>query len=231
MQLEFTDYNLADEYFSKSGQVYWAELETILEEMPLQLQLSGQRGKSGVYIFDPKATNYRLTQAAANLGWHKVPVPAELQEFGLDWDSGKDEVLVEWQFSNYPFLWNNVIRTEAVVQPGIILERMANVRALVIVTKSGRLPASNSTLYYEQARAQLETVTRLGVFGIPIRLVGLMLAESATQLEANCNEHSARYSRTTVSSKLEEFDVVWGARAHRYGNRQAVLVKASEPRI
>lgn len=228
MHIEITDFNGAEEYFDSSGSVYWSELHSILAEQKPHLQLSGQSGRTGVYIFDPKATNNSLTDAAAELGWRKVPVPPGLQEFGLDWDAGKEEVLVEWQFSNYPFLWNNVIRTEAVAQAQLSLDSLKNVRALVIVTKSGRFPASNSTLYYEQAKAQLSTVTRLGVFEIPIRLVGLMFPEDATEIDAFCNTYGARYSRAPLSSQLERFDVRWGLRARRYGNHEAVLTRQNK---
>jgi hypothetical protein len=167
------DFNDAGAYFAGRGAAEWADLEVCIESLPLYLQPSGQRAKVGQPIFDPKATNAYLTNESHGRGWRKVPVPAGLTEFGTDWDAGKHETLAEWQFSNYPFLWNNVIRSEAVFKGETRLQGMMPIAALVVVTKSGMLPASNSTLYFEQARAQLNAVTTFGAFDLPIRLVVL----------------------------------------------------------
>ena len=149
------------------------ELTTVLQQLTPQLQPSDQAGKQGVAIFDPKGTNASLTAAAATLAGIRCQCQNPLTAFCIDWDAGKNAVLAEWQFSNYPFLWNNVIRSEAIFKAQLTLVAMAPIKVLVVVTKSGCFPASNSTLYYEQACAQLDAVTSLGVFDIPIRLVGL----------------------------------------------------------
>ncbi|MCO4239739.1 hypothetical protein NG702_20455 [Pseudarthrobacter sp. MDT3-28] len=214
------DFNGAAEYFAGYGEDLWLELSSVLANLQLQLQPSDQAGIVGRPIFDPKATNAALTSTAAEWGWRKVVVPPELQPFGKDWDGGKESVLAEWQFSNYPFLWNNIIRSEAVFQSGAVLRPLTrSVEALVIVTKTGSLPASNSTLYFEQAEAQIDTVTTLGVFEIPIRLVGLSVPPGISQLEGDWNLYSGRYARVPEAAP-RTFDVSWG-RAGQYGNLAA----------
>lgn len=222
VDLEVWDYNGAAEYFSEDGSERWAEIEWVLHSMRPQLQASDQAGKVGVPIFDPKGTNAQLTARAHEVGWDKVVVPADLRSFGKDWDAGKGSVLAEWQFSNYPFLWNNIIRSEAVFQSGLHLPPLTStVDALIIVAKSGSFPASNSTLYAEQAVAQIDTVTTLGVFEIPIRLVGLMLPEGVDAFDGDWNEYDARYGRDGTHTPVE-FSIAWG-RPGQYGNRAARL--------
>lgn len=222
MDFEIKDFNGAAEYFADAGAQRWAEIIEVLRYLHPQLQASDQAGKVGQPIFDPKGTNARLTSAAMALGWAKVPVPRDLQPFGVDWDAGKGEVLAEWQFSNYPFLWNNIIRSEAVHQSQATLPPLtAAAKALIIVTKSGSWPASNSTLYFEQANAQIDTVTTLGVFQVPIRLVGLMLPSEGSVLEADWNEYGARYGRDGVTS-ARRLTLTRG-RAGQYGNHSTKL--------
>lgn len=212
------DFNDSAGYFATDGAQRWREIEDVVYGLRPQLQASDQAGKVGNPIFDPKGTNARLTEAAADLGWFKVPVPPDLRSFGKDWDAGKGSVLAEWQFSNYPFLWNNVTRTEMVFQSEAVLHPLVSrTEALIIVTKSGSFPASNSTLYAEQAAAQLDRASNLGVFNIPIRLVGLMVPPDVSELEADWNRYGARYGRTGVSEPAV-FDVQWGREA-QHGNR------------
>lgn len=221
MQIEIRDFNGATDYFGTVGHQRWAEIASVLENLTPQLQASDQAGKIGSAIFDPKGTNACLTAAADAVGWRKVSVPGDLKPFGKDWDAGKGSVLAEWQFSNYPFLWNNIIRSEAVFQSkGIIAPLTAPVGALVIVTKSGSFPASNSTLYFEQANAQIDTVTTLGVFEIPIRLIGLMIPQ-ASSMEAAWNVYAGRYAREAQTT-IKQFDITW-LKAAQYGNRAAAI--------
>jgi len=222
MYYELLDFNGAAEYFEEPGAELWSEIAETLDLLIPQLQPSDQRGKVGVPIFDPKATNALLTEEAALRGWSNVLVPPDLQAFGVDWDAGKGPVLAEWQFSNYPFLWNNIIRTEAIFKSGVALPGLAPIQALIIVTKSGCFPASNSTLYYEQAAAQLNVVTTLGVFDIPIRLVGLMIPPNDTMLTASWNTYPGRYSRAAAVRAASTFAVTWG-RPARHGHAPARL--------
>lgn len=221
---ELKDFNYASEYFADSGKDRWSELADVFSHLRPQLQESEQADRIGQPIFDPKATNAALTQLARDHGWRSVRVPPELSPFGVDWDAGKGAVLVEWQFSNYPFLWNNIIRTEAIFHSRAALPGLEQIRALVIVTKSGGFPASNSTLYFEQARAQIDTVTSLRVFKVPIRLVGLTVGHAhSSEIEADWNRYPGRYGRRAQQSEYRRFGVEWGTKLKSYGHRTASL--------
>ena len=173
MDFLLEDFNGADAYYARQGATEWADIDNVVRRLPLCFQASQQAGIGGSPIFDPKATNAFLTAESAKLGWTVIPVPADLTEFGTDWDGGKGASLAEWQFSNYPFLWNNVIRSEAVYKSRTQLQGLQPVEALIVVTKSGVFPSSNSTLYFEQASAQIRAVTRFRAFSIPIRLASV----------------------------------------------------------
>lgn len=209
MAVEFTDFNGAEQHFDGDGRDRWLELESVFSRLPIFLQPSDEKGKKGKPIFDPKATNAWLTNEAAKLAWQKVPVPTSLTAFGLDWDGGKEGVLAEWQFSNYPFLWNNVIRSEALFRGKVAIEPVGEVKALVVVTKSGCFPASNSTLYYEQAKAQLNAVTAFGAFTVPIRLVCLSLPSGAATLEVTWTEYPGRYARQKANTTVCTATLNW----------------------
>lgn len=224
MQYDLTDFIGADAYFAGPGAPEWVDLHAVLSALQPQLQPSDQSGKRGNPIFDPKAMNARLTATAFSAGWKTIPVPPALQEFGKSWDCGKNETLVEWQFSNYPFLWNNIIRTQGVYATQTVLPGLKPIKALVIVTKSGSFPASNSTLYYEQARAQISAAMSFNAFTVPIRLVGLLVPSNAQKLTADWNTYSGRYSRDPEQTQHNRvFRVVWGAKG-QYGNRSAQLI-------
>jgi hypothetical protein len=55
-------------------------------------------------------------------------------------------------------------------------------------------PASNSTLYYEQAVKQLSALANNKKFDVPIRLVGLFEA-TGTEITVRFSVYGARYSR------------------------------------
>jgi hypothetical protein len=217
-----SDFNGADDYFANEGSSEWSGIEAVVSSLMPQFQPHGQAGLEGAANFDPKATNHHLTTAAQKLGWHKVPVPGELTEFGLDWDAGKGGTLAEWQFSNYPFLWNNIIRTEGVYRSGTSLLGVPRVRALLVVTKSGSLPASNSTLYYEQAHKQVSAAVGFNAFTVPIRLVGLTVDPDCATLEVDWNEYPARYGREARETTRRTMNVRWG-RARKHGQRPITL--------
>jgi hypothetical protein len=224
MDIEIVDFNRADEYFEGEGSAEWADLATVLERLEPHLQASDQRGITGTPIFDPKGTNAALTTGVASLGWATVPVPDELTMFGKDWDAGKGCTLAEWQFSNYPFLWNNVIRTQAVVTGQVALRGVGTTAALVVVAKSGVFPASQSTLYFEQARAQLDAVFKLGAFSLPVRLVGLAIASGVARLPVVWSTYSGRYSRVPLTRENVDATVRWSARTGTYGTYKASFV-------
>lgn len=224
MEFLVADFNGADEVFSRGCAGEWRDLEKILESLPLYLQPSDQAGKVGVPIFDPKGTNEHLTAAARRAGWRNIPVPEELTPFGIDWDAGKGRVLAEWQFSNYPFLWNNVIRSEAVYRGSVSLSGLGAIAGMLVVTKCGLFPSSNSTLYFEQARAQLEAVMQFGTFSIPLRLIGLTLNNNARIVRAVWSTYGGRYHRGVGERKEREFKVGWG-RVSKYGTRSASFIE------
>lgn len=210
MQYDIADFNGANIYFSGPGAAHWSEIQECLDDLVPQFQPSDQAQKKGTLIFDPKQTNAILTKEAADRGWNKVPVPNDLNYFGHDWDAGKESILVEWQFSNYPFLWNNIIRSEAVFDSGRIVPPLTRKpEALIIVTKSGSMPASNSTLYFEQAKSQIDAVTGLNVFDIPIRLAGLTVRENRTSLEIDFNTYEDRYSRSPINTDRTSKTISW----------------------
>lgn len=220
---EWCDFNGAAEYFAGDGAAEWRDIEQVIAELPTCFQASDQAGIQGTPIFDPKATNLALTTMAAERGWRSVPVPAELRAIGNDWDAGRRRTLAEWQFSNYPFLWNNIIRTEAVYQQGCPLDHVEKAEALVFVTKSGVFPSSNSSLYYEQGKAQLDVVTTLEVFDVPIRFVGLGVPPGAVEIEAAWTTYGGRTSRTVVATERRTMQVSWQGRTSKYGSQRATF--------
>jgi hypothetical protein len=223
MDYKLRDFNDAAAYFGGPGSAEWIDIASILAELRLHLQASDQAGRVGSPIFDPKGTNAALTELARARGWVTVPVPVELTMFGTDWDAGKGSTLAEWQFSNYPFLWNNVIRTQAVMSGKVPLEGVDQTRALVVVTKGGEFPASNSTLYYEQAEAQLEAVFKTGSFSLPVRLVGLTVPADADCVEAVWSIYSNRYGRAPTSRDSQLMRVTRSRRRTKYGVRRLTL--------
>ena len=95
---------------------------------------------------------------------------------------------------------------------------MHGVKAIVFITKSGMFPASNSTLYYEQAKAQISAVVGFNVFTVPIRLIGLVLPPNTRQVEVDWNEYPARYSREPSQTTRVALTVTWGMKALKHGN-------------
>jgi hypothetical protein len=223
MEFLWQDFNGAETYFGGAGKKQWAEIAEIVAAMPLHLQASDQARRVGSPIFDPKGTNAHLTDTAKVRGWESVPVPKQLTVFGVDWDAGKSGCLAEWQFSNYPFLWNNVIRTEAVFKSKTDLPVVGVTNALIVVTKSGIFPASNSTLYFEQAAAQLDVVIKLQAFTVPIRLVGLTLTKDCKSTGAVWTKYGGRYHRDGERTD-RTFSVSWKKPTAKYGLPTVSLV-------
>jgi hypothetical protein len=211
VQIKWSDYSGAKELIDREFGDEWSEIEAVLEGMPLHLKASDQKGKEGRPIFDAVGTNAYVSPLLSAVGWQPVAIPGAYNFLGKGVDFGKDGVVLEVQFSNYPFLLNNLMRTELLFKSRTPMPREA-VRLLVIVTKAHMFPASNSTLYYEQAQLQVGALATQGVFQVPIRLVGLFETVPST-VAANWTEyHAARYSRTTVSRELRNFSIAPGAR-------------------
>ncbi|MFH2050929.1 MAG: restriction endonuclease [bacterium] len=198
MQTHYTDYNGADTVFAETYADQWTELRTVIEALPLHLKSSDQAGIQGSLIFDPVGTNEYVKAALTGQGWSAgIPIPQRYSFLGKDVDFGKSGLIAEVQFSNYPFLLNNALRSELFFKARLALAGQPT-GALVIVTKAKMFPASNSTLYYEQAENQLTALIGHHVLDVPIRLVGLFEASDCT-VDALFTEYdNARYSRTVA---------------------------------
>jgi hypothetical protein len=165
--------------------------------MPLHIKPSDQAKIQGNPIFDPVGSNQYIKNALVKLGWHSnILIPVKYRFLGKDVDFGKSGIILESQFSNYPFLLNNLLRSELFFK-GSIHFAGNSTKLLVIITKAQMFPASNSTLYYEQAVQQLTALTKNNVFDIPIRLIGLFEQKNAIISAIYTVYQSTRYSRIT----------------------------------
>ena len=108
MLLQTTDFNRAETLIDVAFQQEWKTLRRVLEKMPLHLKASDQDKIQGTPIFDPVGTNEHIKSALGRLpGWRgNIPIPAEYDFLGTDVDFCRGAMLVEIQFSNYPFLLN-----------------------------------------------------------------------------------------------------------------------------
>jgi hypothetical protein len=113
MQIRYTDFNGAEELLSTLFQPLWSEIEIVFDSMPLYLKGSDQAGKQGKPIFDAVGTNEHLKASLMHKGWHSnVQIPLEFNFLGTDIDFYREGAIIEAQFSNYPFLLNNLLRSE-----------------------------------------------------------------------------------------------------------------------
>lgn len=204
MQVEFTDFNGADQAMAANHAADWETLLLQLETMPLHLKHSDQAGFQGSLIFDPVGTNEHLKQALVGKGWRSnLPIAQEFDFLGTDVDFIHNGLLVEVQFSNYPFLLNNTVRSELFFKSKAAFGGNP-IDSVVIVTKAHMFPASNSTLYYEQAKNQLSALVKHGVFSVPIRLIRLFEIPNTTVPATFTAYHEARYSRTVVKRDVRQ---------------------------
>jgi hypothetical protein len=210
MKVEFTDYNGVGAHVAG----LWPSVERVIREMPLRLKASDQNGLQGSPIFDPVGTNSAMKSALINLGWSSsVLIPSEYSFLGTNIDFEKEGVVLEVQFSNYPFLLNNVVRTYLFSRQKVLFNRSIP-KALIVITKCKMFPASNSTLYYEQGKNQLDVLASPDVFDLPIRLVGLSEEANSRVPCVYTAYESARYSRTVVREETKTCDIqTSGARA------------------
>jgi hypothetical protein len=201
MKIKTRDYNEANKTIDNFATSEWMQVEEVLSKMPLHLKASDQEGKKGEAIFDPVGTNEFIKSELEPKGWkHDIPIPEQYQFLGIHVDFGKNNILLEAQFSNYPFLLNNLLRAELFYRSGIQLQE-TKVKTLFLVTKAHMFPASNSTLYFEQASNQLDSLANYKVFSIPIRLIGLFENIDAGVQCVWTSYTSSRYSRT-VSTRV-----------------------------
>ena len=209
MIVKFQDFNGADEVFEDDSPTDWADIDAVLQDLPLHLKPSDQAKRQGTPIFDAVGTNQSIREGLIARGWKSsLPIPDAYRFLGTDVDFAKNEVIVEVQFSNYPFLLNNTIRSELFFKAGLRFTHSI-VRVLVIISKAGMFPSSNSTLYYEQARKQLAALSRNGVFNVPIRLVGLF--EENGEGKAIWTEYTKpRYSREVAFRRTIDIAITPG---------------------
>ncbi len=208
MLVKHTDYNRAQELIGESFAKEWEELLNVLKAMPLHVKASDQAGIQGSLIFDPVGTNEYIKREMLKLGWGaNIPIPEKYNFLGTDVDFLKSSFLVEAQFSNYPFLLNNTVRSELFFKARTQLGN-SSIDAVVIITKAHMLPASNSTLYYEQARNQLTELAGHNVFDIPMRLVGLFETAGETVSAVVTKYASSRYSRTVAAREQKQCAIV-----------------------
>ena len=222
MLIDYQDFNSANQLLTSTYSNQWADIHDTLTGMPLHLKASDQAGIQGNPIFDPVGTNAYIKAALDQRGWSSnLPIPAKFNFLGTDVDFSMRGLLMEVQFSNYPFLLNNVVRSELFSKSGVLFDRH-RVEVVVIVTKAHMFPASNSTLYYEQAVRQLKELERHGVFDAPMRLVGLKV-NLDRRVKACWTEYGAsRYSRTVVQ-RMECFCKIEPGRTSRSRSQITVL--------
>ena len=155
MIIQFQDYNSANEVIDNYYKKEWSVLKGTIEEMPLYLKASDQKGKQGQPVFDNKGVNRHLKALLKREAWHDtIQLGEDLDFLGTDLDFGKRGLILEVQFSNYPFLLNNIIRSEVLFKSHFQFDDIP-VDILLIITKAHLFPAANSTLYYEQAIGQM----------------------------------------------------------------------------
>jgi len=172
------------------------EIVSTIESHKLHLKKSDQRGIVGTPIFDPVGTNESIKQSLVDKDWiANIPIPEEYKFLGSDIDFEKNGILVEVQFSNYPFLLNNLLRSEIFYKSNFIFSKKKTA-ALIIVTKAKMFPASNSTLYFEQAENQISSLLEHSIFSIPIILIGMFENHSTDTLATWTEYSSSRYSRS-----------------------------------
>jgi hypothetical protein len=212
VQIQVTDYNGADARFAGSHAPQWAEIAAALTAVPLHLKASDQARKIGAPIWDAVGNNSAIRAQLVERGWRpNVPIPAPLKILGKDVDFVKDGVAIEVQFSNYPFLLNNLLRCELFFKGRSQLGGSV-VDAGVIITKGKMFDASQSTLHYEQAVNQLSALATNNVFDTPLRLVGLFEAYGSA-IPVEWTTYSApRYSRTISNRRTTTARIALGAR-------------------
>lgn len=219
MEIRTTDYNGAAALIDGGFARQWTEFAQVLSAMPLHLKASDQKGIVGRAIFDPVGTNAYFKARLERLGWTaNSPIPEIFRFLGTGVDFENNGILTEIQFSNYPFLLNNLIRSELFFKSKTAFSGHRT-QLVYIVTKEGPLPASNSTLYYEQAERQLSAMERFHLFTVPIRLVGLF-ATPGEQVEIIWTTYTNnRYSRTVQERSTKTCSI------GRVGARYAIQIR------
>ncbi|PID41508.1 MAG: restriction endonuclease [Proteobacteria bacterium] len=210
MDLRFKDYNSVSTLINKNYQNEWNQISRVLSDMPLHLKASDQAGLKGQAIFDPVGTNAYIKSKMTGCGWgSNVNIPNEFRFLGKDIDFVKRGLLVEVQFSNYPFLMNNIQRSDLFFKSETVLGR-SKAELLIIVAKAHMFPASQSTLYYEQAINQLDALVQHGGFSIPVRLAGLESPMGRNIPSIWTTYDNPRYSRKVIQQEKVPVDIAPG---------------------
>lgn len=136
MLVEYEDFNDAASFLGRKYDSEWTDIFEVLTSMPLHLKASDQAGIQGRAIFDPVGTNAFIKDGLGSRGWSSnQAIPGEFSFLGTDIDYAKRGLLLEAQFSNYPFLLNNVVRSELFSKSGVAFDGNP-VEVVVIVTKA-----------------------------------------------------------------------------------------------
>ncbi|WP_088243598.1 BglII/BstYI family type II restriction endonuclease [Calothrix rhizosoleniae] len=212
MKFKYTDYNGIDQVLKSDFPTEWKELSDVITAHNLHIKASDQAGKIGSIIFDPVGTNSDLKDGLIVKSWQDNPkIPVAFRFLGKDIDFEKNGLIVEVQFSNYPFLLNNILRSELFFKSKTKFGANPT-KALIIITKAGGFPSSNSTLYYEQAVKQLNSLHSYGIFSVPTRLVGLFPEIDAVNDVTWTEYENARYSRTPVKEETKKYKITNGTK-------------------
>ena len=199
MLTKIIDYNNADQIIKNNFKREWLELKSILIKMPLFLKESQQKGKDNQLTFDPIGTNNYVGIELVKKKWCKdIEIPKEFCSLGTAIDFGKNNIVLESQFSNYPFLSNNILRSEIMFRSKCRIDQIGSIKLLIILTKDHAIPSANSTLYCQQARNQVKFSEK--IFNLPIRLISLHCKYNE-KINANVVTYKKRYSRDLVNQK------------------------------
>lgn len=205
MLIQVTDFNGATEATQSAYGKQWQELEDVLGNMPLHVKASGQAGRIGRLVFDPIGSNRAIKEALSGRGWRSdIPIPLEYGFLGRSLDVGKEGVIGEIQFSNYPFLVNNLMRADMLYKVAVPLTGVPTGLA-IIVTKARMFHAAQSSLDFDLARRQLDALS--AYVEVPTRLVGLF-EERGSRLPAVVTEYTGRTSRTVIRQESVVCEVV-----------------------
>jgi hypothetical protein len=201
MIVSYSDFGTANQLIASKFVQEWSELERVLLAMPLHLKASDESGIQGSAMFDSVGTNEYIKQGLRGYGWHtNLAIPPALAFLGNDIDFFKAGIIAEAQFSNYPFLLNNIIRSELFFRTKLLFAN-ATPELFILITKDGMFRKPNSTLYYQQASSQLSALSQYGYFNVPTRLVGLSMTAGTTVAVTWTSYVSPRYSRTVTAQQ------------------------------
>jgi len=203
MKVVHKDFNSASDKISTYYAQEWRQIKQVLSSMPLHVKASRQAGIEGTLIFDPVGTNDFIKKHLGSKDWKiNYKIPEKLAFLGTDVDFVKKGLILEAQFSNYPFLLNNIVRSELFSKEMLKLDT-ESIDALVVIAKARMFRASNSTLYFEQAVNQLAALEKIKVFSLPVRLVGLFENVGSTVTAVRTNYGSTRARKVKKQAQIK----------------------------